>query len=128
MDPEASCSSCGAANPASARFCMACGTPLARNCPSCGAEAPAQARFCAECGTALKQSEAPAELTRAPAAAKPAAAQQDGRDPSPREERRTVTVLFADLSGYTSVAEQLDHETVKDLTERCLTRLAGEVE
>ena len=49
--------------------------------------------------------------------------------PSPTsEERRTVTVLFADLSGYTSVAERLDHETVKMLIERCLNRFASEVE
>jgi class 3 adenylate cyclase/tetratricopeptide (TPR) repeat protein len=47
--------------------------------------------------------------------------------PTPAEERRTVTVLFADVSGYTSVAERLDHETVKSLIERCLTRLAAEV-
>jgi class 3 adenylate cyclase/tetratricopeptide (TPR) repeat protein len=46
----------------------------------------------------------------------------------PAEERRLVTVLFADLSGYTSVAERLDHETVKGLVERCLTRLAAEVD
>jgi predicted ATPase/class 3 adenylate cyclase len=39
-----------------------------------------------------------------------------------------VTVLFADLSGYTSVAERLDHETVKALVDRCLTRFAVEVE
>jgi len=44
------------------------------------------------------------------------------------EERRTVTVVFADISGYTAVAEQLDHETVKALLEPCLNRLAGEVE
>jgi class 3 adenylate cyclase/predicted ATPase len=49
-------------------------------------------------------------------------------DATPSEERRTVTVLFADLSGYTAVSERLDHETVKTLTERCLTRLASEVE
>src|SRR6202165_4166526 len=49
-------------------------------------------------------------------------------DAVPGEERRTVTVLFADLSGYTSMAEQLDHETVKTLIERCLTRLSSEVE
>jgi class 3 adenylate cyclase/tetratricopeptide (TPR) repeat protein len=48
--------------------------------------------------------------------------------PVPAEERRTVTVLFADVSGYTSVAERLDHETVKALIERCLTALAAEVE
>ena len=39
-----------------------------------------------------------------------------------------MTVLFADLSGYTSVAERLDHETVKMLIERCLNRFAEEVE
>jgi class 3 adenylate cyclase/tetratricopeptide (TPR) repeat protein len=38
-----------------------------------------------------------------------------------------VTVLFADLSGYTSVAERLDHETVKALIDRTLNRLAAEV-
>src|SRR5260370_33414677 len=49
-------------------------------------------------------------------------------DSGPGEERRTVTVMFADLSGYTAVSERLDHETVKALTERCLTRLAAEVD
>src|SRR5260370_22738463 len=49
-------------------------------------------------------------------------------DSGPGEERRTVTVLFADLSGYTAVSERLDHETVKGLTDRCLTRLAAEVD
>ena len=39
-----------------------------------------------------------------------------------------MTVSFADVSGYTSVAERLDHETVKALIDRCLTRLAAEVE
>ena len=39
-----------------------------------------------------------------------------------------MTVLFADLSGYTSVAERLDHETVKMLIERCLNRFSEEVE
>ena len=47
---------------------------------------------------------------------------------APGEQRRLVTVLFADVSGYTAVAERLDHETVKSLIERCLTRLAGEVD
>src|SRR5438270_7346423 len=93
---------------------MACGASLARVCPACGAEAPAQAHFCMSCGTALDGAPAPAAREEEQAA--------------PSEERRTVTVLFADLSGYTSVSEQLDHETVKALTERCLTRLSAEVE
>ena len=44
------------------------------------------------------------------------------------EERRQVTVLFADLSGYTAVAEQLDPEAVKSLVDRCLRRLGQEVD
>src|SRR5262249_13644317 len=44
------------------------------------------------------------------------------------EERRTVTVLFADLSGYTAIAERLDPEAVKALVDRCLGRLGEEVE
>ena len=47
---------------------------------------------------------------------------------SSREERRTVTVLFADLSGYTAIAERLDPEAVKALVDRFLGRLGEEVE
>jgi class 3 adenylate cyclase/tetratricopeptide (TPR) repeat protein len=44
------------------------------------------------------------------------------------EERRQVTVLFADLSGYTAIAERMDPEAVKTLVERALRRLGDEVE
>ncbi len=47
---------------------------------------------------------------------------------SSREERRTVTVLFADLSGYTAIAERLDPEAVKALVDRFLGRLGEEVD
>ena len=43
------------------------------------------------------------------------------------EERRQVTVLFADLSGYTAFAERLDPEEVKSLVNRALMRLGQEV-
>ncbi|MEA2331780.1 MAG: hypothetical protein QOH58_1918 [Thermoleophilaceae bacterium] len=46
----------------------------------------------------------------------------------PPEERRQVTVLFADLSGYTAVAERMDPEAVKALVDRVLLRLGEEVE
>jgi len=119
---------------------MACGAKLAPSCPSCGIEAPAGARFCMACGTALATGPTaspapavPAAPDGAPAAPAPASgsalpgASAPARD-NGQEERRTVTVLFADISGYTSVAERLDHETVKALVERCLTRFAAEVE
>src|SRR5205807_837557 len=43
------------------------------------------------------------------------------------EERRTVSVLFADIVGYTTISERLDYESVKRLTERCMNRLEVEV-
>ena len=66
-------------------------------CPSCGHANPKRARFCAECGMAL-----------VPAAEAPAT----------REVRKTVTVLFADVAGSTSLGEQLDPETLRALLGR----------
>jgi predicted ATPase/class 3 adenylate cyclase len=68
------------------------------------------------CGTALGGGQ-PAPPAPAPA-----------RPEAPPEERRQVTVLFADLSGYTAVAERMDPEAVKTLVERSLRRLVQEVE
>jgi adenylate cyclase len=90
---------------------MECGAPLGRSCPSCGAGAQHQARFCVACGTHLD-------------AIGPGPAQAPVR----AEERRIVTIVFADIVGYTTISEQLDHESVKAVTDRCLKRLALEVE
>jgi class 3 adenylate cyclase/tetratricopeptide (TPR) repeat protein len=95
---------------------MSCGAELAPVCPSCGAENPAGAKFCIECGTALTAHAS----TAAPAA--PAATE------APPEERRQATILFADLSGYTAAAEQMDPEAVKALVDRTLRRLGEEIE
>jgi class 3 adenylate cyclase/tetratricopeptide (TPR) repeat protein len=102
------CTRCGTASGPGDRFCMSCGAPLQRNCPGCGAPAREGATFCVSCGTQLDR---PAKDVQ----------------PGP-EERRTVTVLFADIVGYTSISERLDHESVKALTDRCLKRLSLEVE
>ena len=105
------CGDCGAENPDGARFCFRCGHPLARLCPSCGHAAVQDAAFCVACGAAL---------TGAPAREQPA-------DGPPPEERRRVTVLFADLAGYTAMSERLDPEAVKEILDRSLIRLADEV-
>ena len=118
--PAIACGSCGASNPERARFCMECGHPLSAACPNCGAESPPGARFCIECGTALAA--AAATAAPAPAAAPPAAAEEP-----PPEERRKATVLFADLSGYTAVAERMDPEATKSMVSGALHRLGAEV-
>jgi class 3 adenylate cyclase len=105
------CAACGTENPAGARFCMGCGARLERRCPACNTQVPSEAHFCMNCGAALDETPV----------AKPAAE-------SPPEERRQVTVLFADLSGYTAFAERMDPEAVKSLVDRALLRLGREVE
>jgi class 3 adenylate cyclase/tetratricopeptide (TPR) repeat protein/type II secretory pathway predicted ATPase ExeA len=125
---------------------MSCGTALAAKCPSCGAESPPGAKFCIECGGPLSAGDGGAVAAQpAPAPAVPSAQAPSqggglfgGQIPgagagwgpaagSLPEERRTATVLFADLSGYTAVAERLDPEAVKSFVDRALRRLGQEV-
>src|ERR1700756_5459637 len=74
-----------------------------RVCPVCSQENTEVARFCLACGAAL---------TSEP----------------PREERKVVSVLFADLVGFTSRAEQLDPEDVRALLAPYWERLRSELE
>lgn len=109
------CRSCGTETKPDQRFCTACGAPLAQLCRGCGAENAAAARFCGNCGSAL---EAPA----------PAARTAEG-------ELRPVTVLFADLSGFTALSASHDPEDVQNLlndffalTDGTIVRLGGTVD
>ena len=120
------CAVCAVENPAGARFCMGCGAALERRCASCGEAVPEGARFCMACGSALDRP----STTGEPEAEQPAV---DADMPNVAlatptlDERRTATVLFADLSGYTAVAARLDPESVKRQLERILGRLGEEV-
>ncbi|MEU4562508.1 adenylate/guanylate cyclase domain-containing protein [Actinoplanes sp. NPDC023936] len=78
-------------------------------CPVCGTVAVSGARFCHHCGAAL-----------------PGAASFDAAT-LPAAERRIVTVLFGDLSDFTSWSEDLDPERVGAVTDRVLAALAGAV-
>src|SRR5947209_294407 len=100
---------------------MSCGAALALTCPSCGTPAAEGARFCMSCGTPLAADlRQAAEPVAEPA---PAADELHGLD-----ERRTATILFADLSGYTAIAETLDPEALKRLLAGVLARLGEEVD
>jgi class 3 adenylate cyclase/tetratricopeptide (TPR) repeat protein len=102
------CSRCGSENRDGRKFCSSCGGPLAVVCPSCGAANEPNDRFCGECGTALEGSpaRAAADVAAAPDRA-PAAS-----------ERRLVSVLFADLVGFTTLSETRDAEEVRELLTR----------
>jgi class 3 adenylate cyclase/predicted ATPase len=96
------CAACGAGNRPEARFCSNCGSSLARVCPN-GHPVSGEARFCDVCGVAM---EAPATASPAPEPAVPAA------------ERRLVSVLFADLVGFTTATEGRDAEETRELLTR----------
>jgi class 3 adenylate cyclase/tetratricopeptide (TPR) repeat protein len=100
------CPSCGTENREGRKFCSECGTALALACPSCGAANEPGEKFCGECGAALPATAAPSPR---PAELEPSA---------PAAERRLVSVLFADLVGFTSASEDRDPEETRELLSR----------
>jgi class 3 adenylate cyclase len=104
------CSECGNDLQPGFRFCGSCGAPLAQTCAACRQQNPPGFRFCGHCGAALNGT--------APAA--PAIAET-------REERRLVTVLFADLSGYTSLSERLDPEDLRVIVDTFMDEMGRTV-
>ena len=102
------CASCGTENERGRKFCLECGTKLASGCPNCGAANPPGAKFCGECGTTLTADAVRADASAS--AAQPAA--------TPVAERRVVSVLFADLVGFTTLAEGRDPEETRELLSR----------
>ncbi len=125
------CASCATENPAGTKFCMQCGTRLAATCAACGSAISSDARFCGECGT---------PVVAAGAAAVPGVAGATASAPAapvrvPEAERRLVSVLFADLVGFTPFAEERDAEDVRDtltryfdLASEIIARYGGTVE
>ncbi len=70
-------------------------------CQACGLAVPEGSRFCPHCGKS--------QVTAA-------------------EERRLVTVLFADIVGFTTLAQGLDPEQVKRLVDGTFSRLSSDIQ
>jgi class 3 adenylate cyclase/tetratricopeptide (TPR) repeat protein len=98
------CPQCHFDNRADAQFCIECSQRLEVACPQCGNKLPPAAKFCDGCGHTLDDT--PPRTTSSSSA-----------------ERKHVTVLFSDLSGYTAISEKLDPEEVREIT----SRIFGEV-
>jgi len=75
-----------------------------QRCSVCGNENPEGFRFCGSCG---------AELAAAPA---------------PREVRKTVTVLFCDVTGSTALGERLDPESTRRVMSRFFDAMREAIE
>src|SRR6266540_2450114 len=95
------CPTCATENEPGRKFCAECGGPLALACPSCGSANSPGVKFCGECGAPL----APEAVSLPTTAA-------------PTSERRLVSVLFADLVGFTTISESRDAEEVRELLSR----------
>ena len=99
-------------------------------CPGCGSAVQADFAFCPRCGGKLDG--------RPPLAERRVAAVLRGssRPPEPEQagdrqeegDRRLVTVLFADLAGFTALAEALDPEEVRALQSDLFRELSGAIE
>src|SRR5258708_34663382 len=117
---EMRCPNCQTVNPPHAKFCLECGNRLVV-CPNCGTVNLPNAKFCIECGTALTfmstlrsanplPPQQPAKSERAASLS-----ELDGsksRLAAP-EERRVVTIMFADITGSTPLADRLDPEDMR---------------
>jgi class 3 adenylate cyclase len=106
------CSRCGTENDAGRKFCMECAAPLARLCAVCGAANDPRARFCGECASPLAEGAPAAAPSPAPSATTGLASA------SAADERRLVSVLFADLVGFTALSEHRDAEEIRELLTR----------
>src|SRR5262245_9929953 len=84
------------------------GGRMASTCARCGATAPPAAAFCPQCGQRL--------FACVPAPEAPGA------------DRRQVTVVFADLTGFTALAESLDPEDVRAFQNALFETLAQAIE
>jgi adenylate cyclase len=109
------CPNCSFENPKDALFCGRCGTRIQQSCSKCSANWTPEFEFCGRCGNRLKE----------------VASADSGDGPVqpliPQGERRNVTVLFADMSQYTPMSEQLDPEEVGEIMQDNFADLREEV-
>src|SRR5437899_1959932 len=96
------CPRCQTENPAHQKLCLKCAAPLARACVNCGTQLPSAAKFCPECAHPAAISAATERRYASPASYTPKhLAERILTSRSALEgERKQVTVLFADVGGF----------------------------
>src|SRR5271165_1776748 len=114
------CPNCSTENPQGARFCIQCATPFKRVCPKCGFENPPEARFCAQCATSLTGLEVAQSSKTATPSSSPIRVEAENLEPPSDGERKTVTVLFADIKGSMELIEDLDPEEARAIVDPAL--------
>src|ERR1700730_17018806 len=141
------CSSCGSEVQSGFAFCPKCGTKQPNSCPGCGYVCAPNFAYCPNCGTlvadtpkACRQPSSRTSPARFPTEARPPAltpnaaveADQASRPKlhkiDTEANRRTITVLFADLSGFTTMSERLDPEVMQALQNELFEELTAAVQ
>src|SRR5437764_1143658 len=113
-----SCARCGAGNRLPRRFCGQCGAALPVACTTCTFANEPDARFCGGCGASIGTAAASSALV-----------------PSAEAELRPVTVLFADVCGYTRLSQSMLVEDMHallhaffDAADEAIERYGGRVD
>jgi class 3 adenylate cyclase/tetratricopeptide (TPR) repeat protein len=106
--PVMECPDCHFVNSDQESFCTECGATMTLPCPRCKEKIPATDKFCKECGL---------KLDRARDKTQGQLAEKDG-------ERKNVSVLFSDISGYTAMSDKLDPEEVREVSSRIFKEIA----
>lgn len=92
--------------------CKFCGVKFSGKCPSCNFPHPQTARFCFNCGCKLSGPEIHSSVENYGTLA---------------ESRKNVAVMFADVSGFTSLSERLDPEEVREIINECFNYITSPV-
>ncbi|MEK7396335.1 MAG: adenylate/guanylate cyclase domain-containing protein, partial [Candidatus Poribacteria bacterium] len=118
------CPDCDFNNPEGMRFCGYCGVPICNLCPECGYGNPVQSDLCGKCGITLIPL-----LSFEPRIQKNIPFYLADKTHRPKNhtigERKNITVVFADISGFTSMAEMRDPEEVSAIVNTCHTMLGN---
>jgi class 3 adenylate cyclase/tetratricopeptide (TPR) repeat protein len=143
-DAKLKCPSCRAEMLADRKFCGECGAALRIACPACGHANPAGQKFCGECGARLTAATPSATAVATPSPPSPPAIADRFASPAgytPKHlaekiltskgalegERKGVTVMFSDVSGFTAMSERLDPEDVHAIMDRAFEVILREV-
>ncbi len=124
------CPKCQFDNLENAKFCSECGNKLELECPECRKMNPVGSKFCSECGHDLRKSkdlksvsyEQPQTYTPRHLAEKILTMRS-----AIEGERKLVSVLFADVAGFTRLAEKLDPEQIHEIMDGCFKILMDEI-
>jgi predicted ATPase/class 3 adenylate cyclase len=134
------CSGCGFQIESGFAFCPKCGIRQPVPCTSCGYLCAPDFEFCPKCGASVgataeavdRTAPAPSRTTVPHSRIPPLLPNIEGDDslayPVSDADRRTVTVLFADLCGFTTFSEKLDPEVMHALQNYLFRELTAAVQ